>query len=230
MGRHLGHAMIAALLLLAVMSFGCSRGPSPQEMVSKAANVAAGVSSYRSNTIMTQISDGETTKWIVQSKHSAPGRHWDKASDNHGRWFETLIIDDKCYRRSLEQPQWHLAQHWHVISLKEQLESLASLKNLKRLPDQKINGVDCFHLSGRIIGSFYIQKMESEAGYQLPEPLVDQVRQYEMNCEVWIAKGTYLIRQLKGEGGWPNIRIVRVTQFYDFNKPVHIEAPQQLEH
>ena len=228
MGRYLRHTMIAALLLLAVMSFGCSREPSPQEIVSKAANVAAGVSSYRSNTIMTQISDGETTKWIVQSKYSAPGRYWDKASNNHGRWFETLVIGDKCYFRNWEEPEWHTPQFWSVwsaLSLKEQLDSISSLTDLERLPDEAIDGVDCFHFGWEIDSASNIEKLKPH----VPEPLLQEIGQISSRCELWIAKDSYLVRQLKMETQSPEFESVAVTRFYDFNKEIQIKAPEPVD-
>jgi len=88
-----------------------------------------------------------------------------------------------------------------IPSKTETLRQLDSLKELKKLADESIDGTDCYHYQGISYG--------------------DKV-------ELWIGKADYLIRQIiktsiAQPGGSSNIE--SISKFYDFNEPIDIEAP-----
>ena len=85
---------------------------------------------------------------------------------------------------------------------KEQtVEMLKFLSDLEQLPDETIDGINCYHYLGK-------------PKLRLITPI-----------ELWIGKDDNLIRQMKQWTDFDDSTPLMTTKCYDFNQPIDIEAP-----
>ncbi|HBR10594.1 TPA: hypothetical protein DD712_05040 [Candidatus Acetothermia bacterium] len=212
-------AAVILLTLLLLQSLVPSLGP--QGVMAAAHAATAGLQSYRMSGSITSTFNGETVETVIEMKFAAPDRFHTKITID-GAFHEFIIIGDKQFIREPDNDQpgrftVGFAIAIDILSREKTLELLGQLTDLERLPDQKIDGVNCFHYRGRVV--------EEEAGGM------------RIEVELWIGKDDYLIRQMKMEheeipledediGPWGPFTSRSVTRFYDFNEPIEIKPPK----
>ena len=172
-------------------------------------------------------------RYVSQSESMEPDRLREQSIGPEG-WSETVIIGEKCYVRKSAQPSWHIFQgECTLTTLKDELKILYSLVNLKALQDEEINDIDCLHYSGRVDFDSYSNIKTYE---QLTPDTADQLRNWEGEIDLWIAKDSSLIHKLKAKIRWPEEAngnteeawggMTVIKHFFDFNEVNHIEPPQ----
>jgi len=170
-----------------------------------------------------------------------------------GETYEFIIISDKQYTR---EPSSTQSGTMYVIALssgsgpskEETLELLDTLTDLEKFPDEKIDGVDCFHYRGRVDIDRMVDERKAELDpaqrdYKERLEALEQQRQMKIEVELWIGKDDYLIRQIKRdiEAPWRGLScdpasggVVELegwshsssmVKYYDFNEPITIEPP-----
>ena len=129
------------------------------------------------------------------------------------------------------------------MSLEETLRPLSALVDIKVLPDDEIDGVNCSHYHGRIDQDSYVEIVKEEmrrAFEEVAEPQIDYLnylellRQIETNVELWIDGDDY-IRQIEKAVSFtytgPDtddeqfIAGFEASRFYDFDQPIRIQSP-----
>ncbi|GAI07899.1 unnamed protein product, partial [marine sediment metagenome] len=118
-----------------------------------------------------------------------------------------------------------------ILSKEDTLEIIDSLTDLEKLPDEKIEGVDCIHYRGVVDVDRVIEEQKAKLDPRQPhyeEMLkgLEDMRNMKTEVELWIGREDYLIRQLKQDMEVPLEGTSRVTvKYYDFNEPITIEPP-----
>jgi len=232
------YLIIGLLSLLMISALGCGSGGNLQETISEAVNITSNAESYRSSQIMIQTFNGETRRSITQSDSVEPDQLRTQAIGPEG-WRETIVVGNKCYERDPDQPSWHVCDGvWKLTPLKEELKILQYLVELEELPDEEVNGVDCLHCSARVDRDSYVEDQKAEMSpEQLSSVNFEQMGDWEMEVELWIARDSHLIRKLgienrrptqieKSEGKEKWVTDTGIKYFYDFNKPIDIELPE----
>jgi len=184
----------------------------------------------------TYTSDVETLETVFEGQFAAPDRFRAKMSHQTGRWCEVIKIGDKSYVRTEDEAEWGGERSdvgCVVLPIPEVLKPLDSLIDLEQLPDEQIDGVECFHYRGKADIDSLVEK--TGMTYQQTQEFLEVMRRTSTNVELWVGKDDYLIRQIKirvrfpesepgiGEEKWATQ--TTVMRFYDFNKPIAIEPP-----
>ncbi|MFP3975892.1 MAG: hypothetical protein ACLFVK_06695 [Dehalococcoidia bacterium] len=232
------YLIIGLLSLLLVSALGCGSGGNLQETASEAVNITRSAESLRSSQIMIQTFNGETRRSLTQSDSVEPDQLRTQIIGPEG-WREAIIVGNKCYERDSDKPSWHVCDGvWNLIPLKEELEILRYLVNLKKLPGEEVNGVDCLHYSAEVDFDDYVENQKAEMSpEQLSSANFEQMSEWEMEVELWIARDSHLIRKLgienrrptqieKSEGKEKWVTDTGIKYFYDFNQPIDIELPK----
>lgn len=239
------YLVIAVIVLCVAFVVGCGERLELTEVNKKAVTATTEVQSYRATTVGIYTVDGETIESKRESEFVAPDRFYEKVTID-GDWSESISIGDESYIRSSEEPQWcqtpcQYDDGLHVdvspIPLEKELEPLNWLVDLEQLPDEEIDGANCWHYRGRVDQDAYVDMLEetAEREYgQIPEHL-DEMRRWIMDFELWVEKDSYLIWQLKGElrfttinpdtGEEDLVTESSTKRFYGFNQPIEIEPP-----
>lgn len=246
--------LLTAFLAL-ILAAGCGKALSgnPGDVVSKAHAATIEVSSYRVEGTMAYASETETVDGSFEVEYVAPDRIRIKSSGGGG-WSEAIFIGDMAYSRDSDHPDWRsqdggfsVAVVLSPVAPQETLRLLQSLVDLQQLTDEEINGVNCLHYKGRVDVMALVDEQKarldpSEPYYeQFLEALELQARS-EVDVELWIGEGDYLIRQEKvdrqmllispgdsqdEEPSWA--ADTSTMRFFDFNEPITIEAPATEE-
>jgi outer membrane biogenesis lipoprotein LolB len=237
---------IVAIIMLIVLLVSCARETSLQDAVSRAINTTAQAQSYRQtgNTIYYVDSVAETTESFFELEYVAPDRsHFKLNSD--GDWSEGIIIGDKSYVRSSDEPQWRQSPFQFdnnnkvksvisYISIADEFNVLKWLVDLEQLPVGEVDGVNYSHYRGRIDIASFVKEQESNVeGITLP---LNEMRQWEIDVELWIDLDDY-IRQMTTEarflyfdesiaGDVPLVTQITTVRSFDFNEVIIIEQPQ----
>lgn len=242
--------IMVAIVFFVVSVDGCGESHELREVTTKAITATIEAQSYRVTAVGTYTVDGETKVNTYEAEFVAPDRYHEKTSCvgcSDGNWSETIVIGDKSYLRSSERPQWcespcqyddpSLTQVTSVtsISLEKKLESLNWLVDLEKLSDQEIDGTECWHYRGKVDMDSYVdmlQKTATREDGQISQRVsqhLEEMSRWTMNFELWVEKGSCLIRQLKEDVRFTeeDLFIGSTTmRFYDFNVPISIEPPQ----
>ena len=245
------YLIIAAIVFLLVPVVGCSERLNLREVTANAITATCEAQSHRASAVQTYTVDGKIEESTSESEFVAPDRFHNKTSGD-GKWSEIISIGDKSYIRGSDIPEWcespcqyrdpssgsTVTVEAASISLEKELESLNWLVDLEQLPDEVIDGINCWHYRGKVDMDAYVDMLQkttkSEDG-QFPEHL-EEMRRWMRNFELWVEKDSYLIRQLKSEErfAWVNpdtgeeslFTGSTTKQFYDFNEPISIKPPQ----
>jgi hypothetical protein len=151
------------------------------------------------------------------------------------------------YRRELNKDKWTARRSSENFDGNDiavnMVKSLESLENTTKLPDEKIDGVDCFHFKSSVDADAEADKIlagldPSEPGYEAQLKLIEWQRSKLEEYEFWIGKEDFLLRRMnayietspfrsEGEEGEQEERRSAHNnfRFYDFNEPIIIEAP-----
>jgi len=245
------YLIIAAIVSLLVPVVGCSERLNLREVTTNAITATCEAQSYRASAVQTYTVDDKIEESTFESEFVAPDCSHQKTSGD-GKWYETIFIGDKSYIRGSDMPKWcespcqyddpstgaTVTAQATSIPLEKELEPLNWQVDLEPLPDEVIDGANCWHYRGKVDMDSYVdmlQKTTKSENGQIPEHL-EEMRRWIRNFELWVEKDSYLIRQLKSEERftWVNpdtgeeslFTGSTTKQFYDFNKPISIEPPQ----
>jgi len=164
----------------------------------------------------------------------------------HERFRESIVIGDRVYFQGLYPLAWTAEELDERIPSKENtMEALDMLVKIERMPDESIDGIDCFHYKGTVdIEKFFeklqihiIRMVEEAQGSILNEwPFWERLEEMwhtkEIKSEFWIGKDDYLIRQWKqvcqplpDQPDYMFHMVSGTYKYYDFNEQIVIEPP-----
>ena len=220
------------------------------------------VQSYRMDGFFTHTEDDQTVESTLEAEFVAPESYHTKVHKDEG-WEETIIISPKVYSRDSGFSGPRQGQccpnvlEAQKLSLKASIPSaettfrlLDLLTDLEKLPDDKIDDVDCFHCRGRVDMDQQVEEQiaEVEAKLDLSKPeyrerfeaqkwMWDWQRRWEVNYELWISREDCFIRQQRYETQMPVMESPKgerirgemtntaLMHYYDINEPIKIEPP-----
>jgi hypothetical protein len=157
---------------------------------------------------------------------------------------ETTLIGDQVYTSSASWAPNMEELEQFTPSKEQTLELITMLIDMETMPDEIIEGTDCFHYQGTVD----IEKLLAwerparerrfknmierypELHFDLEEMVKtaeDMWRTRKITHELWVGKDDYLIRQ------WKQVMqplgqyhtYVTIIDYYDFNEPIVIEPP-----
>lgn len=230
------YLIIGCILFLIMPLVACSKGSNLREVTIKARIATSEAQSYRVKGTTRYTSDGETLETVFEGEFAAPDRFRAKGSADTDWWCEVTKIGDKSYVRTSDEVEWGGGKSdvtCAVLPIAEALEPLDSLIDLEQLPDEQIDGVDCFHYRGKVDLDSLVWK--TWMGYQHTPEFLEVMRRASIDVELWVGKDDYLIRQMittirfpasePGTGEEERGTQTTIMRFYDFNKPIAIEPP-----
>jgi hypothetical protein len=243
--------MLPALLLLSLLA-GCGGSqPSPEEVIALSIDAINELQTYRYEMAGTITQDGETSHGSMQGEFVSPDRlHVITVSD--GETSEGIRIGQTQYARRSDSDDWEVSE-WsaamvamaspHSNFALVTVEILDTLVGLVELPDEKIDGVSCFHYRGNIDMEAQLEEQianldPTQPGYEEQLRFYEQLIQSEHNVEFWIGKEDYLLRRMdtqqdvtytddigKDTESEVDIHVAYSCRFYDFNQSITIEPP-----
>ena len=247
------YLLIGMVIILLISAIGCgkesppSEGMTPSEVIARANTAMSELQSYRMQLRLSYTSDGgEAGETTIAAESVAPDRYYMKTDEDDSR-TESITIGSKNYIRHDNLP-WRLAEIPYqdddpFAGSKIMVPSPDSLTNIERLPDEEINGRDCWHFRALSTMDTWIEgqttaieSMEAPDWYREQRlEALDGMRRWTNTVELWIDKEDYFMRQNKsesrtahpdpesGEEEWVTSRVL--IQYYDFNAPIEIEPP-----
>jgi len=232
---------VVAILVVLLLLHPWNTSLGPGGLVAKAHAATAGLQSYRmiSFTTYTYTSKGETSEVTWEIEFTAPDRNHGKVIIN-GDVVEVIIIGEKQYIRGPEQAGKVIAiTESSFPTKKDTLKLLGLLTDLEKLPDDKIEGIDCLHYRGRFDVERIVEEQKAELdptqpGYEKILEDLEQLRNMKSEIELWIGRNDYLIWQVRQDMQVPVMETAPerwdtadvMWKFYDFNKPITIEPPE----
>lgn len=238
-------ALLVVLLITLLIGFGISRSD-VEDIIAKAGLAIEEVETYRSEMVVTHTENGETTRSSGQFEFVSPDRLRTIAV-NDDRTTESIRIGQTQYDREVGSDDWEVRQWPESFPFRNLtvgiIELLDSLGSLVEMPDEEINGVDCFHYKGSIdmdakVDEQIAQLDPSQPFYEEQIRIREQQRRWQLTYEFWVGKEDYLLRQLKQhqegifikDAGEDTEReehhSTTVTwRLFDFNQPIQIEPP-----
>lgn len=230
----------AAIIILAVLLITQPWGPNPQSVMARAYAATTELQSYRMlyNSITRDI-EGETSELTTESEFVVPESYHVKLIAD-GNVTEFIITGGKQYAKNSDSSTnltFAVSRSSSSLLTREiTLKMLDSLTDLQELPNEKIDGTVCLHYRGRVDMEKQIEQMKANLDPSDPHDKqlleeVEQLRNWKTEVELWIGKHDYLIRQMKHDwqvpvedtGRWETSSVT--IKYYDFNKPITIEAP-----
>ncbi len=239
-------AVVAAIIVPLVLQLS---GAGPGAPLAEAYEVIKGLQSYRMSGSTSVTANGETSEGAFEWGFAAPDRY-------HGRLTtgaeiqSFIIIGSEQYVRDSRADQMSGSvvvitddASSPIPSREGTLQLLDSLVDVKRLPDEKLDGADSFHYRGRVD----IDRMVDEQAASLDpksteyqeglEALVVQ-RSIKIDVELWIDKGDYSLRQMRRDVTSPttvsdadgtrqvgSITASALVRYHGFDEPVEIKRP-----
>ena len=220
----------AAVIVLTILLVTQPWGLSPQSVMAKAYVATEGLQSYRMSSLFASTSAGGTFQQTSDWEFATPDR-WHQKFTLDGRAYEIISIGDQRYIREPAGGRLSIGA-WSpsVPSKEETLEILASLIDLRRLPDEKIDDTNCLHYRGRVDMDRRVEELKArldprDARYEETLKQVEEMRSISTEVELWIGKEDYLIRRWRQETESPEAKSNSVRNYYDFNKPITIKPP-----
>jgi hypothetical protein len=255
--RWLRPALVAAsiiIILAIVLPLQLSGSPDDfSSVIAKAYAATEKLESYRLTTNgyhKERETDELVHDWYCNLEYANPDRYHLIAGypEEYQKGFrkERTIIDDQVYTWGASSAP-NMEELEQFTPTKEQtLELLTMLIDMETMPDDIIDGTDCFHYQGTVD----IEKLlawerparerrfkdmiERYPNYNFDlEEMVkraeDMWRTKEITGELWVGKDDYLIRQWKEVRVRPHVvyyhTSVAIFNYYDFNEPIVIEPP-----
>jgi hypothetical protein len=234
---------VVALILALLQPWGGSL--EPQSVMAKTYTAIEGLQSYRMSFSSTSIMDEEVVSNVTEIEFAAPNRYHTLVTNN-GETSEYIIIGDTQYMTKGSSHSVAIAiasgASSSIMSKENTLKLLDELAGLKTMPDEKVNGVSCYHYLGKWDKEKHIAELkrnmqESYAQLDMPGPTDEQMeeiyaelRSMDVTYEYWIGKDDYLIRKMKTEQRGPSgergkMSVDATMNYYDFNRPIDIEPP-----
>ena len=221
--------IVAILIALTVLQ-PWSSFTGTQSVMAKAYAATAGLQSYRMSVFSSSTSGGRTFEQNSEWEFAAPDR-WHQKFTLDGRAYEIISIGDRRYIRDPADGRLVVGAWSPTVPSKEEtLEILASLVDLKRLPEENIGGTDCLHYKGRVDMDRRVDEIKAKMDpndprYEETLKQVEEMRSIRTEVELWIGKEDYLIRKWQQETSLPEVKSESVRLYYDFNEPITIEPP-----
>jgi hypothetical protein len=180
----------------------------------------------------TAASNGRTRNLATEAVFSPPGNYYLKLTLN-GLTNEYISINGKKYVQDSEAlTGWNVVFNTSFIPDKEStLEVLGQIIDVRQLPDEKIDNVNCFHYRGRYPD--VVEDMIAQSKSQLTEEQIrqmekefDKMRSYN-EVDIWISQEDYFLRQEQVRAWNTAGQDIRnyTTRLFDFNQPVTINPP-----
>jgi len=230
--------VVILVALLVLQPWGAFLGP--RSVMAEAYAATESLQSYRMFSSTTATFEGKTIGQTFELEFAAPDRYHGKLTLD-GETHEFIIIGDKQYSRELGND--HLGKSGVTVAVdsipskEDTLELLDSLTDLEKLPDEKIEGIECLHYRGRVDINRMVDEQianldPAQPGYEEILKGLEQLRNMKIEVELWIGKDDYLIRQMKKDmqvpsedtGQWDTSSAM--WKFCDFNEPITIEPPE----
>ncbi len=228
----IGVAAVAILIMALVQPWS---GPDPKTVFARAHDAASSFDSYHMSLSAYTANPDGTSEQSMDVKFSAPDRYHVISLMSSAELpvdsVEYIIIGEKQYVRKFSDdfdinfnPGTPATESF--LSRETTLRYLDTMTDIKNLPDETVNGVDCFHYAGIYDIAKSMARMKGIEVEELPPSL----RNMYQRIELWIGKDDYLIRKMHKERqvtGDPDILgTVEMTMDYlSINEPVIIEPP-----
>jgi len=241
--------MLLVVTLLLQPGCGISR-PDFKEVITKAIEVTGEVKKYRMEMESDRIGNGEMEKWITSAEFVAPDRmrqiSRDLKDDKSGE--ESIQIGTIRYTRRGDSTEWNVHdwgnERLAVYNLYAgMLQSFESLADIKELGDERIDGINCFHYTGRMGMQARQQERlnslnQSDPNYEQIKLSIELLEYTKDYVEFWIGKDDFLLWQYRvnmetvyvhdrGEDTEErkNYSNIMTVKFSDFNELIEIEPP-----
>lgn len=260
---------ISMLILLVMSIVGCANSSGKRldleaelEALRETCAATTEVQSYRVEVSSTYTEGGKTSESTLELEFVAPDRYHSQGYGD-GEWQESISIGDKVYGRDSDDDGWReiemppnvlqaqrLSLKASIPSAENTLRLLDSLTDLRKLPDEKIDGIDCLHCCGRVDMDQKVDKEKAEMmatldpskpGYQerleSHELMWEWQRKWEIDYELWMSREDCLVRQQRYEMEMPamesptgeimqgEVKSTVLMHYYDINEPIKIEPP-----
>ncbi len=209
---------------------------SPQSVLAKTSKALTEIQSYRM-TFTSEDSEGDT-KLITYAEvaYAAPDRfHLTIYVEDWTR--EYIRIGEYRYEKetgALAHTSSSVIFNTAYVPDKEAtLHEIEQLTDIQSLPDEKIDGVECYRLRGR----YNEPSIDEQMAERMKEKLTEEeyqvlMEQYNWDfsqvfVDLWIGKDDYLIRKVQSEIRNKDDEIIRTQTmtYYNFNVPLTIEPP-----
>lgn len=145
---------------------------------------------------------------------------------------EFIVCNNKLYIKiSFLGDKWYFVNDINNILTQTQINpkdillAIKACKNTKILPEQKIEGVDCYHLKSDLDFTQYLKILGSAYGTANIEQIFKNTK---ATIEIWLGDSDLLIRKEKMElnSSAPYMNEVSEIIFSDFGRKVEIKAPR----
>jgi hypothetical protein len=234
-------AAVSIVVILAVLMAWQPWSSITGSVLAKAQDAIASLQSYRVS--MVHTGDTEEESYDVEIELAAPDRyHYLCTGDEYNLEF-ILIGEERYYKDgylSFYETQSQAGIFSSLISKEYTLMILDYLTNIQELPDETIDGTVCLHYKGTYDYEKQLRSLlEGDSRMGIPpiseKELEERLEEWREEIgttaiELWIGRDDYLIRQMTYDNQRPNDdggveSSVTNIRFYDFNKPLNIEAP-----
>jgi len=229
-------AVVIALLIL--QPWGSSLGP--QRVLAKTYTAFSEVKSFRMEFSFSGTSEDEYIEATGLLEYGDSDNYYSKVVVNGQPVEEIIVVGDQVFSRvavTNNTPDYS----WLAPSKEKTQELLQSLVNVELLPDETIDGKDCFHYRGMVdFASGYeeqIAQLDPEnPHYELRKESLERSAEYlrqlwRQEFEIWIGKDDYLLRrkiqffQVTPPEPEEQVTATMTTRYYDFNEPIVIAPP-----
>ena len=163
--------------------------------------------------------------------------------------IEQIQIGNKCYWREAGEA-WAVDEdefRWTFGEDSDFWLQLECLVDVKQLSDEKADGVNCLRYRGKVDMDEFVDKKpwpwreDDEEANKSIEMQREFERHWDTTIELLIGEDDYLIREIREDkqnpyvgithdeegppGTEPGMTVTGVTEYYDYNEPIDIEAP-----
>ncbi len=250
--------ILAAIAVYSIAYFSCEEKLEPQEIIARCQAKMYGLQSYRAEIVSTTVTSEGAKVNSNKTAYVAPDRYHCR-SDGEDSWLEYIFIGNDQYYRASYGPEWRKGGVFDnrqiMIQISDNFKILGSLRNVDKLPNQNIDGAECYHYRTEQRADIDIEAQIQAVKEQLfdnPELLsgtdsmsmdeilaqyreqLERAAQGQTTIDLWIDKEDYLLRQMEitkhsleadPEGNETWGTITSEYRWYDFNEHIEIAAP-----
>ena len=219
--------------------------PDPQTAADRAAGAALDIKSFRMSISQTGAYNENTFQVDFSSEFVSPDSYHVKMTEG-STVREYTVIGNKVYvkdRSASDTVIFSLTRSFSTMLNQEMsLELFDQLTDIQTLPQERIEGVNCFHYQGRMdiekqiaelkrsVTEYHEQMGKDPPSEEEMEDMVAQNREISHQVDLWIGEDDYILRQIKQSIHGPDSNVGRIDtdyiqKYYDFNQPINIEPP-----
>ena len=211
---------LAVAAIAALFAWQPWNSNNPQGAVARAQAALENIQSYRFTLFGARTEGGQTSQSTLLVEFAAPDRYHSK-TERPDFALETILIGDEEYFRLPEgvlegdigRSLWSQpgASFSSMISKEYTLDTLGSLKDVRQLGQEPVDGVTCLHYNGAFDVEKYLARLASSWKQGNPElglpprsdkdiqENVDEMRSQigSATIELWIGKDDSLLRRMK---------------------------------